>query len=102
MIPVLVKRSADISELCRRFHVKRLDVFGSAARENDFSNESDVDLLVEYEPNHSPPSFRDFLALRDALTGMLGRKVDLTMASAVRNPYVRAEIERFRETLHGG
>jgi uncharacterized protein len=101
MIPILENRSAKIMELCRRFHVKRLDVFGSAARESDFTDDSDVDLLVEYEADHAP-SFRDYLALRDALADVLGRKVDLTMANAVRNPYLRAQIDRFRQTVHGG
>src|SRR5688572_2919326 len=101
MIPILETRSAEIAELCRLFHVRRLDVFGSAARGDDFSDESDVDLLVEYEADHNPPSFKDFLAFREALSGMLGRNVDLTMADAVRNPYVLAGIERFRQNLHG-
>ena len=101
MRPILAKRSAEISELCRRFHVKRLDVFGSAARESDFTHESDVDLLVEYDPAHSPPRFGDFLALRDALADMLGRKVDLVAANVVRNPYIRASIERSRQPLYG-
>jgi predicted nucleotidyltransferase len=101
MIPVLATKSAEIAELCRRFHIRRLDVFGSAARGDDFTEESDVDLLVEYEPDQDPPSFKDFLAFREALGRLLGRKVDLTMADAVRNPYVRANIERFRQTLHG-
>jgi predicted nucleotidyltransferase len=101
MIPVLVSRRAEILELCRRFHVRRLDVFGSAAREDDFSNESDIDLLVEYEAGHHPPRLDDYFALRDELAALLGRKVDLVMASAVNNPYVRAGIERSRQNLHG-
>jgi predicted nucleotidyltransferase len=101
MIAFLERRRAEIAELCRRFHVRRLDVFGSAARVHDFADESDVDLLVEYEAEYDPPSFKDFLALREALSRMLGRKVDLTMADAVRNPYVLADIERFRQNLHG-
>jgi predicted nucleotidyltransferase len=101
MIPILINKGAEIAELCLRFHVRRLDVFGSAARGEDFTDESDVDLLVEYEPDHDPPVFRDFLALREALSRALGRRVDLTMADAVRNPYVRADIERFRQNLHG-
>ena len=91
---------AEIADLCRRFHVSRLDVFGSAARETDFDPaRSDVDLLVAYLPGHVP-SFSDDLALRDALTDLLGRKVDLVMAGAVRNPFIRAGIERSRQPLY--
>ena len=81
MIPALSGAGADIAEICRRFHVRRLDLFGSAAREkSDFTEQSDIDLLVEYEPGYAPPTLADFLALRDALSTRLGRKVDLVMA----------------------
>lgn len=101
MIPAITAHHAEITELCRRFHVRRLDLFGSAARETDFGEASDLDLLVEYEPAHTPPSLAEFLAFRDALQTFLGRKVDLTMAGALRNPFLRAAIARTRQTLHG-
>jgi hypothetical protein len=101
MIPALASARADIVKTCQRYHVRRLDLFGSAARETDFTEQSDIDLLVEYEPQHSPPTLGDFLALRDALSDLLGRKVDLVMEGAVRNPYLRAAIERSRQPLHG-
>ena len=101
MIPILQSRSAEIAALCRRYRVRRLDVFGSAARESDFSDDSDIDLLVEYEAEYGPPNLADFLALREGLEAVLGRKVDLIMAGAVVNPYVLAGIERSREGLYG-
>ena len=76
-------------------------MFGSAARGVDFDPErSDVDLLVEFAPGHTPPSLSEFLALRDALRALFRRPVDLVMASGVRNPYVRASIDRSRQTLY--
>jgi predicted nucleotidyltransferase len=101
MIPSLAAARPEIAALCRRFHVRRLDVFGSAARGTDFTDESDIDFLVEYEPEHAPPRFADYLALEESLSTLLGRKVDLVMAGAVSNPYVRASIERHRQPLHG-
>ena len=101
MIQLLRMRGGEIAEICRRFHVSRLDVFGSAAREHDFSERSDIDLLVEYEVGYTGPRFGDFLALKEELEALLGRKVDLVMAGAVRNPYVRANIERSRQPVHG-
>jgi uncharacterized protein len=95
---LMIERDA-IAQLCRRYHVLRLDVFGSAARETDFSEGSDIDLLVDYDPSYAPPALGDFFALRDALSDLFGRKVDLMMASAVRNPYLRAAIERSRQPL---
>ncbi len=91
-----------IAMLCRRFHVRRLDLFGSAARGADFDPaRSDLDLLVDYEPGHSPPALADFLALRTALEELFGRKVDLAMATAIRNPYLQAGIDAARVPLHG-
>jgi predicted nucleotidyltransferase len=81
--------------------VRRLDLFGSAARQTDFSDQSDIDLLVDYEPQYTPPKLNDFFALRDELANLFGRKVDLTMAGAIRNPYLKAAIERSRRPLHG-
>jgi uncharacterized protein len=100
MLKLLDTHRAEIADLCRRFHVRRLDVFGSAARETDFDPaRSDVDLLVAYLPGRVP-SFGDDLALRDALADLLGRKVDLVEADAVRNPFIRAGIERSRQPLY--
>jgi len=100
MVPLIEVHHTEIAALCRRFQVSRLDVFGSAARGTDFdSARSDVDLLVTYLPGHIP-NFGDYLALRDALTDLLGRPVDLVMANAVRNPFVRAGIEGSRQPLY--
>jgi len=101
MIPLLDAHRADIAALCRRFHVRRLDLFGSAARGDDFDPaRSDVDLLVTYDPDVPRPSLAEHFALRDALAGLLGRPVDLVIVGAVRNPFVQADIERSRELLY--
>lgn len=102
MSPDLSPHRAAIAEICRRFHVRRLELFGSAARGADFDpGRSDIDLLVTWEPGHDAPEFAAVMALQDALEGLLGRRVDLAMASAVRNPYLRARIEASRLPLHG-
>jgi uncharacterized protein len=101
MLELIEARRDQIAELCRRFGVQRLDVFGSAARETDFDPErSDVDLLVSYRPEQPAPGLTEYFALREALTQLLGRPVDLVMAGAVENPFVRAGIERSRELLY--
>jgi predicted nucleotidyltransferase len=101
MLPFIEAQRSAIAELCRRFHVRRLDVFGSAARGTDFDpSRSDVDLLVSYLPGNSR-DFGEYLALRDALADVLGRPVDLVTEGAIENPFIRASIERSRQALYG-
>jgi uncharacterized protein len=101
MLPLIEMHRRDIAEICRRFHVSRLDVFGSAARGSDFDPaRSDVDLLVTYESGTSRPTLEEYFAFREQLEALFGRSVDLVMTGAVRNPYVRADIERSRELVY--
>ena len=101
MLPLIAERRSKIADICRRFRVRRLAVFGSAARGKDFDPErSDVDFLVAFEPTESA-SLDDYLALRDALAAAVGRTVDLVVESSVRNPFIRANIDRAAETLYG-
>jgi predicted nucleotidyltransferase len=100
MNEILAANRAEISALCQRFNIRRLDLFGSAARETGFTEDSDFDFLVAYTPDH-PPAFAEFLELQESLSALLGRHVDLTMESALRNPFLRAAIERTRQPIHG-
>jgi hypothetical protein len=79
-----------ISAFCRRNHVRRLSLFGSVLRA-DFGPQSDVDVLVEFEPGHVPGFFRlfDMQAELSALLG--GRKVDLRTAEDLSR-YFRDEV----------
>ena len=64
-----------VADFCRRCHIRRLAVFGSALRD-DFTPDSDVDMLVEFEEGHTP-GFA-FFGMQDELSDMLGRKVELS------------------------
>ncbi len=63
-----------ISAFCRKNHIKKLAIFGSALRE-DFGPDSDIDVLVEFEPDHIPGLA--FFGMEEELSEILGRKVDL-------------------------
>lgn len=63
-----------LAEFCRRHYIRRLSLFGSVLRD-DFQPESDVDVLVEFEPGHVP-GFA-FISMQEELSEILGRKVDL-------------------------
>lgn len=100
MHPLIEQKRSDIARLCRNHKVRRLEVFGSAARAIDFDPErSDADFLVEFEPDANP-ILDTFFALKDGLEALLQRKVDLIEFGAVRNPYVLASIDRAREVVY--
>ncbi len=82
--------------------MRRLEVFGSAARGNDFDPEhSDADFLVEFEAENDMATLGQFFEFRDQLSGVVGRPVDLVEAGAVRNPYILESINRSREVVYG-
>jgi hypothetical protein len=101
MHPLVYLHRYHIRELCHRFRVHRLEVFGSAARGSDFdAKDSDTDFLVEFIPSAAGPSLTDFFGLQAELTRILGRPVDLVEVRAIRNPYIRASIDRSRELVY--
>jgi predicted nucleotidyltransferase len=100
MVPAIESRRAQLSELCSRMGVRRLEVFGSAARGDFDPASSDIDLLVEFEPGIEGSALSTYFGLKDELEALFARRVDLVMPSAVRNPYVRAEIDRSRELVY--
>ncbi len=80
----------------------RLEVFGSAVRGVDFNPAvSDVDFLVEFKHGSRLKPLEQLFGLADALKHLFGWPVDLVEASAVRNPFVRAAIDRSREVVYG-
>lgn len=84
-------RRQRIAEVCRRFGVQRLQMFGSAARGEETAG-SDVDLLVEFAPGQAPGGFA-LMDLQDALSQVFdGRPVDLSFPSVLDNPYRRRAI----------
>ncbi len=85
---------------CRKFDVRRLDVFGSTARDAA-SGTSDVDLLVEFrDPDRTPA--RRFFGLLHQLEDTLGCKVDLLTTASLRNPYFRERVLKERIPIYEG
>lgn len=91
-----------IMEICRRFHVRRLWVFGSILT-NRFNDNSDVDFCVDFDKTKiNLMDYADnFFDFQYALEDVFGRKVDITEDSAVRNPYFRQELDRTRKLIYG-
>jgi predicted nucleotidyltransferase len=100
MHPAIAQHTSEISSICRRFHIKRLEVFGSAARASDFNPEtSDVDFLVEFTTD-ADHGLQTFFGAKAALESVLGRGVDLVESGAVKNPFVLASINAHKEPVY--
>ena len=98
MIADISAHGEEVKELCRRYHVRRLDLFGSGVRD-DFTEGSDLDFLVEFE-SVPPGRYADaFFGLKESLEQLFGRQVDLVAASAIRNPYFRESVEEAKVAL---
>ncbi len=96
----IAQHRSGISAICKRYHIHRLEVFGSAARGDDFNPaSSDADFLVEFAPD-AQPDLAAFFGAKTDLEKLLGRGVDLVEPGAVRNPYVLASINRNRESVY--
>ena len=87
---------AEIEAFCRKHHIRRLALFGSVLRE-DFTDESDIDVLVEFEPGHTP-GFA-FFDMERELSALLGRKVDLNTPGFL-SPYFRDDVMREAEVRY--
>ncbi len=89
-----------LPETCRRFRVRQLDLFGSAATGDGFDPErSDVDVLVTFEDMPPREHAKAWFGLHEALETLAGRKVDLLTESSIRNPYFKRRVERERRPL---
>jgi len=98
----IAEKRQELIALCRRYDVARLEVFGSAARGADFDPaRSDADFLVEFKAGSVLPPLEQFFGLADALANLLGRPVDLVEPSAIKNPFIRAAVDRSRELVYG-
>jgi uncharacterized protein len=100
MVGLLQSKRDLISAISRKYRVSRLFAFGSALREDFRPEESDIDLLVEFEPMDGYDRARSYFDLVEELEAALGVKVDLVMAGAVKNRYISAEIERTKQMLY--
>ena len=88
-----------IAEFCRHHRIRWLALFGSVLRD-DFTPDSDVDVLVEFEPGHRYTYFT-LAQIEDELSGLLGRKVDLHMRKTL-HPFLRDKVLGQAEAVYDG
>jgi len=101
MIGLIEERHAEIEEVCRRYGVAKLEVFGSAVDGRFEQDRSDFDFLVEFLPGQAlGPWLSHYFELKRELESLLGRTVDLVMPRAMKNPYFIREANRTRRTIY--
>jgi predicted nucleotidyltransferase len=88
-----------IADFCRRHHIRKLALFGSVLRE-DFRPDSDIDVLVEFEPGQRVGLIR-LAGIERELTELLGRRVDLRKPGDL-SPYFREEVLDSAEVIYAG
>lgn len=100
-IPSLIaSHGSAIAQVCERFRVRRLEVFGSAVRGDFDPRRSDLDFLVEFEPLPPGAYAEAYLGFKEALENLFGVSVDLVVASSIRNPYFRESVEASKALLY--
>jgi predicted nucleotidyltransferase len=100
MDPVIANRRQEITDLCRRYRVRQLELFGSAASDHFDPAHSDVDFLVEFETLADGEHADAYFGLLESLKSLLGRPVDLVMTRAIRNKYFLEAIEPTRTLVY--
>ena len=102
MIKSIETRIHELETLCERYKVERLALFCSALREDFDLESSDLDFSVEFSPIIPEEHAAAYFGLLEDLEGLFARRVDLVEIKAVRNPYLRREIEERKRILVGG
>ncbi len=97
---IIENYSKDITELCKTHKVKSLYAFGSVLTDK-FNNESDVDLIVDFQQLDVLDYGDNYYDLKFSLESMLKRKIDLLEQKAIKNPYFIKTINQNKKLIYG-
>lgn len=102
-VPDFINANRDhIAALCRRHHVRRLELFGSATRPDFDPACSDLDFLVDLAPDLPPGAYANaYFGLKQELGTLFSRSVDLLSDEQIVNPYLRQRVDAERVTVYG-
>lgn len=100
MVDLIESKRHELAELCRRYRVRRLDLFGSAARGGFDPARSDLDFLVAFEGLTIKDAADRYLGLLVDLEDLFHRKIDLVSDNAIRNPHFRRAVDETRISLY--
>ena len=100
MVNLIAQHRERPVELCRKYDVARLDVFGSAVRADFDPARSDLDFPVDFHNFTIHNAADRFFDLLSDLEKLFGRKIDLVSETAIRNPYFRESVDQERVNLY--
>ena len=100
MNSVIKAKQGELDALCRRYHVQKLEVFGSATGDSFDVQNSDVDILVVFEPCSPSEHYEQYFGLLESLETLFDRSVDLVEANAMRNPYFTRSVNETRMQIY--
>jgi predicted nucleotidyltransferase len=100
MNSIITDNREEVLKLCKKFRVKRLDIFGSAVGDKFDPETSDLDFLVTFEDLGFGEAADTYFDLLESLEQLFGRHIDLVMESAIKNPYFREVMEKSRTLLY--
>jgi uncharacterized protein len=99
VIDLITQHREQIAALCRKYGVRKLELFGSAAREDFDAFQSDLDFFFEFDADPTALANR-FFGLAEDLQQLLGRRVELVSSQDVHNPYFLQVANQHRVTLY--
>jgi uncharacterized protein len=100
MILLIEKNKTHLEELCKKYHVQKLELFGSAVTNNFDPANSDLDFLVQFQPLNQGELFAFYFDLLNDLRNLFGLKIDLITSESVNNPHLQKAIAPQRKTLY--
>ena len=100
MTDIISSKSRLLAELCRKHHVSKLEVFGSATTADFDPAKSDLDFLVEFLPLQAGQLFASYCDLYRDLRKLFNRKIDLLTRESIKNPYLSESIDQQRQTVY--
>jgi uncharacterized protein len=100
MIDVVTRHLDEIAALCRKFGVRRLDLFGSAAAGAFDPATSDLDFVATFADTAAPNYAERYLNFAEALEALFGRPVDVVIDRSIRNPHFRRAVEATRQPVY--
>jgi uncharacterized protein len=93
------KYKTQLEKICIDLKLKKIDLFGSAVSEK-FNDNSDVDMLVEFEIFENENFFDKYFELKTRLENLFNRPVDIVIEHAIKNPFFKQSVEKTRKNIY--